>query len=183
MMQSEIQEMHYFAPQNPSPYQPNFNLIQNTSPSMQYNRFVPANLPNYPPISLLNELCPNSNSTSDEAEDNQVGLVDERKQRRMISNRESARRSRMRKQRHLDELWGQVLRLRNENQNLVEKLSHVSESHGRVVEENARLKEEASDLRQMLMDAQISNSYAVLRDFEDLESSEQSVVTSKNLFD
>ncbi|KAJ1404928.1 Basic-leucine zipper domain [Sesbania bispinosa] len=77
----------------------------------------------------------------------------------MISNRESARRSRMRKQKHLDELWSQVLRLRTENHNLIDKLNHVSESHDKVLQENARLKEEASDLRQMLADLQVGTSF------------------------
>ncbi|CAN1853001.1 Basic leucine zipper 43 [Linum perenne] len=90
-------------------------------------------------------------STSDEADEQQMRIIDERKQRRMISNRESARRSRMRKQKHLDELWSQVVRLRNENHSLLDKLNHVSESHDRVLEENARLKEEATGLRQQLL--------------------------------
>lgn len=82
----------------------------------------------------------------------------------MISNRESARRSRMRKQKHLDELWSQVVRLRNENHGLIDRLNHVSECHHRVVQENAKLKEEAADLRRMLTDLQISSPYtAVLR--------------------
>ncbi|PRQ40521.1 putative transcription factor bZIP family [Rosa chinensis] len=101
----------------------------------------------------------NNSSTSDEAEEHvqQLGnIIDQRKQRRMISNRESARRSRMRKQKHLDELWSQVLRLRTENHNLMDRLNHVSETHDRVLEENAKLKEEASDLRQMLSEIQIS---------------------------
>lgn len=96
----------------------------------------------------------------------------------------------MRKQRHLDELWSQVLRLRTENHNLIDKLNHVSESHDRVVQENAKLKEEASDLRQMLTDIHISNSYTIFRDLDDIpcntahlraESSNQSVTTSTNL--
>nr|GLL39117.1 basic leucine zipper 8 [Ipomoea trifida] len=87
-------------------------------------------------------------STSDEAEEQQ--LMNERRQRRMISNRESARRSRMRKQKHLDELWSQVNWLRNENQQLLGKLNHVAESHEQVVQENVHLKEEASELRQIL---------------------------------
>lgn len=115
-------------------------------------------------------------------------VIDERRQRRMISNRESARRSRMRKQRHLDELWSQVLRLRNENHSLIDKLNQVSESHDKVVQENTKLKEEILDLRQMLTDAQISSSYTILRELEEeiscnltdqrTDSSEQSVITT-----
>ncbi|XP_057765633.1 basic leucine zipper 43 [Salvia miltiorrhiza] len=178
MIQSEFQELNYFSPAESLPSFPgSFCLKQSSS---GFLRNLQGNYPS-----------PNStsNSTSDEADDQQA--IDERKQRRMISNRESARRSRMRKQRHLDELWSQVLRLRTENHSLIEKLNHVSESHDRVVQENAKLKEEASDLRQMLTDIQISNSYAIFRDLDDIpcntaylraeSSSNHSVTTSSNL--
>lgn len=182
MMQSEIQELNYFALENSTAFPPNFALMQTNFPALQFSRYL-TNSPSYQ-TSFASEL---SNSTSDEADDHQVGVIDERKQRRMISNRESARRSRMRKQRHLDELWSQVHRLRTENHNLMDKISHVCESHDRVAEENARLKGEVSDLRQILTDIQINNSCAILRDLEDIrcdtahlrdESSDQSVTTS-----
>lgn len=89
-------------------------------------------------------------STSNEAEEQPKNQVDERKHRRMLSNRESARRSRMRKKRQINELWSHVLRLRTENHALIDKLEHVSESHNQVLQENTRLKEETSNLRQML---------------------------------
>ncbi|RYR56417.1 hypothetical protein Ahy_A05g022123 isoform D [Arachis hypogaea] len=84
----------------------------------------------------------------------------------MISNRESARRSRMRKQKHLDELWSQVVRLRSENHNLIDKLNNMSESHDRVLQENARLKEEASDLRQMIAEISGNSFGCAVRGFD-----------------
>ncbi|KAI3452950.1 hypothetical protein Pfo_009613 [Paulownia fortunei] len=194
MIPSETQEMNYFATENPSIFPANFGLMQSNLPAFQFSRFL-TNLPNHQTSLPVHEFTPNyscisSNSTSDEAEDHQLSIIDERKQRRMISNRESARRSRMRKQRHLDELWSQVLRLRTENHNLIDKLNVVSESHDRVLQENVRLKEEASDLRRMLTDLQLSNSYTILRDLEEIpcntahlraESSNQSVTNSTNL--
>ncbi|KAG6396691.1 hypothetical protein SASPL_142846 [Salvia splendens] len=144
-------------------------------------------------LSILHQLqeltpCISNNSTSDEAE---LSLHDERKQRRMLSNRESARRSRMRKQRHLDELWSQVLRLRTDNHNLIQKLNDMAESHDRVVEENARLKEETKDLQKKLMDVQVDNSYSIFSDLDELscnsahlhndDSSNHSLTPSTNL--
>ncbi|KAF2532980.1 hypothetical protein F2Q70_00032062 [Brassica cretica] len=107
-----------------------------------------------------------NNSTSDEAEEQQTdkNIINERKQRRMISNRESARRSRMRKQRHLDELWSQVMWLRIENHQLLDKLNNLSESHEKVLQENAQLKEETSDLKQVISDMQIQSPFSCFRD-------------------
>ncbi|WOG88898.1 hypothetical protein DCAR_0208133 [Daucus carota subsp. sativus] len=134
-------------------------------------------LANYP--NLQNSLLPvydfnsqssgfSNNSTSDEGDEFQLSIINERKKRRMISNRESARRSRMRKQKHLDELWSQVVRLRTENHDLLDKLNNVSGDHDRVVQENARLKKEASDLRQMLTELQLASTYSGLRDLEEV---------------
>uniref|UniRef100_A0A5B6YGT8 Putative basic leucine zipper 43 n=1 Tax=Davidia involucrata TaxID=16924 RepID=A0A5B6YGT8_DAVIN len=194
MLSSEVAGIHYLVPENPSPFPSNFGMMQNNIPSIHFNGFL-TSLLNSQTSLPVHEFTPQSsclsnNSTSDEAEEHQLGIIDERKKRRMISNRESARRSRMRKQKHLDELWSQVVRLRTENHNLIDKLNHVSECHDRVLQENARLKEETSDLRQMITDLQIGSPYSALRDLEEVtcntahlraESSNQSITTSANL--
>ena len=143
------------------------------------------------PLELTPQLSSiSNNSTTDEAEEHQLSVIDERKQRRMISNRESARRSRMRKQKHLDELWSQVVRLRTENRELIDKLNHVLECHDRVLQENNQLREEASNLHQTLRDLQLNNPYADLQDMEEVpcntahlraESTNQSIATSMDL--
>ncbi|CAK8533333.1 unnamed protein product [Lathyrus sativus] len=151
--------LNYMLPSNTSPYLQTYNNINPTFHLQKLSNqlFNYQNTPqfhhdfHYSPQSS----CISSNSTSDEADEQNLSLINERKHRRMISNRESARRSRMRKQKHLDELWSQVLWLRNENHQLIEKLNHVSENHDQVVQENSQLKEEALELRQMIRDMQI----------------------------
>ncbi|CAO2830096.1 unnamed protein product [Amaranthus hypochondriacus] len=129
-------------------YTPNINLLN--LPNNNYNN--------------NNNNLPTSDDNSEEIQE--IKIIDERRQRRMISNRESARRSRMRKQRHLDELWSQVIRLRNENNNLIDKLNQLSESHDKILQENVKLKEEATDLRDMISSMQLDTTYHCLRDLE-----------------
>ncbi|KAG4911811.1 hypothetical protein AAZX31_19G034400 [Glycine max] len=165
-----VSGLNYLLPSNPCPYPPNNNnyttMFQNNiNPTFQFQRFSNQiygyNNINNTPYHKVPDLfspqssCISSNSTSDEADEQNLSLINERKHRRMISNRESARRSRMRKQKHLDELWSQVVWLRNENHQLMDKLNHVSESHDQVMQENAQLKEQALELRQMIRDMQI----------------------------
>ncbi|CAN0917766.1 bZIP transcription factor 44 [Linum grandiflorum] len=76
--------------------------------------------------------------------------MDERKRRRMISNRESARRSRMRKQRHLENLRNQLSRLRLENRELTNRLRFISYHCHLVRTDNDRLRSEHSMLRRKL---------------------------------
>lgn len=122
------------------------NYYNNLNPSTNNN----LNLLQYPQIQELNLQSPASNnSTSDDANEG-IFVINERKQRRMVSNRESARRSRMRKQRHLDELLSQVAWLRSENHQLLEKLNQVSDNNDHVIQENMNLKEENLELRQII---------------------------------
>ncbi|XP_009356481.2 basic leucine zipper 43-like [Pyrus x bretschneideri] len=196
-----ISGLHYFEPEIPLPNPSDFAFTQNQIPSLHFNTLF-NNLSHQipPPIghdfTQQSSSLSNNSSTSDDAEEHHhLRVIDERKHRRMISNRESARRSRMRKQKHLDELWLQVVRLRNENHSLIDRLNNLSESHDRVVEENARLKEEACDLRQMLTNLQIGSPYNInastFRELEGevpcntahlrAESSNQSIAASADL--
>lgn len=184
MQPNEVTGLQYPVPSSQSqyPYFSGMNQI-NTSP-LQISRYdnLLYNIQISPQLQELipHPSCFSSNSTSDEADEQQLSIINERKQRRMISNRESARRSRMRKQRHLDELWSQVVWLRNENHQLIDKLNHVTESHDHVVQENVQLKEEASELRQMLTDMKLNSPYSTLRDLEDVANAAYLVDESPN---
>ncbi|XP_068313324.1 basic leucine zipper 4-like [Pyrus communis] len=81
-----------------------------------------------------------------------VSVVDERKRRRMISNRESARRSRMRKQKHIENLRNQVNRLRVENRELKNRLRIVLYHFQLVRTDNDRLRSDHVMLLQKLSD-------------------------------
>jgi hypothetical protein len=87
-----------------------------------------------------------SNFTSDDDQN----VVDERRQKRMISNRESARRSRLRKQQHLDELRSQVAHLRAENTHMLNRFSLASQQYAQLTEENCVLRSNATEMRHQL---------------------------------
>ncbi|KAK1391690.1 BZIP domain-containing protein [Heracleum sosnowskyi] len=73
-----------------------------------------------------------------------------RKRKRMQSNRESARRSRLRKQQHLDELSGQVSQLKKENEQLLTKANITTQHLMNVESENLILKAQMDELSQRL---------------------------------
>lgn len=146
--------LHYLLPDDNN--DPNFNLNMLMNSGFMTTQSSQDNV-----VELFYNSNTNSNSngssnlSTDEAEAEAEGaaVMKERKQRRMISNRESARRSRMRKQRHLDELWSHVVWLRSENHRLVDRLARASDTHDQVLLENSRLRQEAAELRRRVSSA------------------------------
>ncbi|POO03724.1 Basic-leucine zipper transcription factor [Trema orientale] len=101
---------------------------------------------------LLSLLRPGSNNSGSEGSSRAVYSVDERKRRRMLSNRESARRSRWRKKRHLEDLTDQVNRLKVENRDLKNRLGSVAQQCHVAWRENDRLSSEFLALQSRLSD-------------------------------
>ncbi|XP_073315491.1 uncharacterized protein [Primulina huaijiensis] len=83
---------------------------------------------------------------------NSGSVIDERKHKRMMSNRESARRSRMRQQKHLENLRNQVNRIKVSNRQTMNRLSLVVHQNQLVLRENEYLRSESAMLRQRLWD-------------------------------
>ncbi|XP_039126671.1 bZIP transcription factor 53-like [Dioscorea cayenensis subsp. rotundata] len=75
---------------------------------------------------------------------------DQRKRKRMISNRESARRSRMRKQQHMDDLTNQVAELKNENSQIIAQVNLIAEQYLNSDLENAVLRTQVIELTERL---------------------------------
>lgn len=73
--------------------------------------------------------------------------TDVKRVRRMLSNRESARRSRRRKQAHLTELETQVSQLRVENSSLLKRLTDISQKYNEAAVDNRVLKADVETMR------------------------------------
>lgn len=84
------------------------------------------------------------------SEEDLQALMDQRKRKRMISNRESARRSRMRKQKHLDDLAAQVAQLRNENHQILTSVNITTQQYLAVEAENSVLRAQMGELSHRL---------------------------------
>ncbi|KAL1569500.1 bZIP transcription factor 44 [Salvia divinorum] len=73
-----------------------------------------------------------------------------RKRKRMLSNRESARRSRMRKQKLLDDLTAQANHLRAENNQMLTNINVVTHLYLNMESENSILRAQMSELNHRL---------------------------------
>ena len=87
------------------------------------------------------------NSSSEEGPQQ---IMDPRKRKRMLSNRESARRSRMRKQKHLDDLTGQLRQLARENNEILTRMNVISQLYMNIEAENSILRAQMAELTHRL---------------------------------
>ncbi|CAI9260849.1 unnamed protein product [Lactuca saligna] len=76
--------------------------------------------------------------------------LDDRKRKRMISNRESARRSRAKKQQRLDELLGEINQLQNDNNKIMRKIDGATQVFVGVASQNNVLRAQLSELTDRL---------------------------------
>ncbi|XP_074581023.1 bZIP transcription factor 44-like [Curcuma longa] len=83
-------------------------------------------------------------------EEDLQALMNQKKRKRMISNRESARRSRMRKQKHLDDLTEQVNQLRKESNQSLAYLILTTEQYFVIEAENSVLRTQMMELSNRL---------------------------------
>ena len=77
-------------------------------------------------------------------------MVDERKRKRMLSNRESARRSRMRKQKQLEDLAEEVSKLQSSNKKLAEVIKAKEEATAETEAGNSVLRAQTMELADRL---------------------------------
>lgn len=130
------------------------NLSQNPESNSSFlNRSFSSNSPIHFPLHMLSphNSAISTDSTINETGD-QLGITYERRLKRMISNRESARRSRMRKKKQIEELQYQVNHLQTMNHQLSEKVIRLLESNHQILQENSQLKERVSSFQIVLSD-------------------------------
>ncbi|CAI9777852.1 unnamed protein product [Fraxinus pennsylvanica] len=77
-------------------------------------------------------------------------LTDLRKRKKMQSNRESAKRSRLRKQMHLDDMMAKATQLKNENDQILTSINVTTQHYTKVEAENSVLRAQMTELRQRL---------------------------------
>ncbi|KAK9281246.1 hypothetical protein L1049_004142 [Liquidambar formosana] len=76
--------------------------------------------------------------------------IDERKRKRMLSNRESAKRSRMRKQKHLDDMLGEATQFKNANSQIMQRINATTQLYVEAASENNILRAQVMELTDRL---------------------------------
>ncbi|MFS7972380.1 putative transcription factor bZIP family [Helianthus anomalus] len=96
-------------------------------------------------LSVVFLYCGNSSQIGSEED-----LMDLKKRKRMQSNRESARKSRMRKQKHLDDLTDQINQMKKDNAQILAAINMTTPQYVKVEAENSVLRAQMSELSQRL---------------------------------
>lgn len=92
-----------------------------------------------------------SNSSSEEdREYRDATITDEKKRKRMISNRESARRSRMKREQHVKDLNDQTIYFSTKRTETVQKIDEVTRRFGAIDSENKFLRMQGLELKKRL---------------------------------
>ncbi|GFQ01402.1 basic leucine zipper 43 [Phtheirospermum japonicum] len=92
----------------------------------------------------------NSTSSSEDDENRYAKITDEKKRKRMISNRESARRSRMKKEQHVKDLNDQAAYLRTKSDEMLKKMNEIGPRYMAVESENMILRMQGEELKKRL---------------------------------
>ncbi|KAE8654332.1 Sec14p-like phosphatidylinositol transfer family protein isoform 1 [Hibiscus syriacus] len=112
-------------------------------------------------------------------EDHLQAVIDERKRKRMVSNRESARRSRMRKQKHWDDLMTQATQLRKQNHDITSNINFTAQHLLNIEADNSVLRAQLNELGQRL--ESLNEIIGFLNDDDDHEPAVDSFLNPLNL--
>ncbi|XP_075477436.1 bZIP transcription factor 53-like [Primulina tabacum] len=93
-----------------------------------------------------------SNSSSEDDRGNRYAMItnEEKKMKRMISNRESARRSRMKREQHIKDLNDQTIYFSTKRNEMVRKIDEVTRRFGAIDSENKFLRMQSRELKKRL---------------------------------
>ncbi|XP_073219931.1 uncharacterized protein [Cicer arietinum] len=108
----------------------------------------------------LQKSSPNTSSNSNNNNAGEAKVLDDRKKKRMFSNRESARRSRLRKKQQIEVLQYHVDHLQSLNHQLSQKVIYLLECNQQIHQQNAQLKDKVSSLQVALSDSMVTTGNA-----------------------
>ncbi|KAL7104630.1 hypothetical protein ACP275_08G257400 [Erythranthe tilingii] len=120
------------------------------------------------------------NSSGSDFQSSQENTTDVRKRKRMLSNRESARRSRMRKQKHLDDLKSQLTNLRAENHSILTNMNLVAQLQLNMESENSVLRAQISELHHRLLSLNDIVMISCMRSKESTNNSTTALININN---
>ncbi|KAL2553853.1 basic leucine-zipper 44 [Forsythia ovata] len=106
-------------------------------------------------------------------------LMDQRKRKIMLSNRDSARRSRFRKQKHLDDMMAKVIELKNENSQILTRMNVTTQHYVNVEAENSVLRAHMMELSQKLQHYGQQQRNVSTNDGDDLRTN---ILTKEHVF-